>query len=105
MVRWTALLLRSRMQMNWWGSISGTSLVRSRYGGKGKGQEIWYLGSKGPPVGEEDPLLKCHMMGCQEVGLGNVLPGIWIPRDEKALVAKSDPVIKVKESWVRGSLH
>lgn len=43
-------------------------------------------------------------MGCQGVGVANVPPGICILRDEKALVEKSDPVVKVKESWVRGSL-
>lgn len=78
---------------------------RGRRVGKGKGRERCYSGSKGPRVGEEDPpLSECPVMGCQGVRVGSVLPGIGIPRDGKALVAKSEPVVKAKESWERGSL-
>lgn len=45
-----------------------------------------------------------YVVGGQEIGVGNGLLGIQISREEKALVTKSDPVVKVKESQRRGSL-
>lgn len=40
----------------------------------------------------------------QGVGLGNGPQGNQIPREDKAVVAKSDPVVRVEHSQPRGSL-
>lgn len=48
--------------------------------------------------------MECYVVGGQEIGVGNGLLGIQISREEKALVTKSDPVVRVKESQRRGSL-
>lgn len=57
-------------------------------------------------MGQQDLLSECHVVGeggRQGLGVGNSLPGIQNPREQKALVTESDPVVRVKKSQLRES--